>query len=99
MPLVKVGSKHQVVIPKAVFAELGLAPGDYVEIAVLEKRAVLTRKKMVDDFPLTDEAVGPKTRAAIVQAVKETKAGKGHGPFENSEELIADLHRRVRLAK
>ena len=99
MPLVRVGSKHQVVIPKAVFAELGLAPGDYVEIAVQKKRAILKRKKVVDDFPLTDEAIGPKTRAAILKAVKETEAGKGRGPFKNAKELIADLHRRAGITE
>ncbi len=99
MPLVKIGSKHQVVIPKPVFAKLGLTPGDYVEITAQKNQAVIKRKKVVDDFPTTDEPIGPKTRAAIRQGLKEIKEGKAHGPFKNAEELIADLHRRAGHAK
>ncbi len=97
MPLVKVGSKHQVVIPKAVFIKLGLAPGDYVEIAVHKQQVVLKPKKVVDRY--TEEPIGPKTRAAIRQAFTQIKAGKGYGPFKSAEELIADLHRRVATVK
>jgi AbrB family looped-hinge helix DNA binding protein len=99
MPLARVGTKHQVVIPKAVFSKLGLAPGDYVEVSLRKNQAVITRKKFVDDFPTTDEAIGPKTRASIRQGLKELKAGKGRGPFKNAKDLISDLHRRVRSAK
>jgi AbrB family looped-hinge helix DNA binding protein len=99
MPLVRVGTKHQVVIPKAVFSKLGLRPGDYVDISVRRNRAILTRKKVVDDFPVTDEAIGPKTRAAIRRGVKDIKAGKGRGPFKNAKDLIDDLHRVTRRKK
>ena len=92
MPLVKVGSKHQVVIPKKVRDKLGVKPGDYVEIAFQKNQAVLKRKKVVDDFPITDEPIGPKTRAGIRQALKEMKEGKVIGPFESAEELIQHLH-------
>ena len=99
MALVRVGTKHQVVIPKAVFTKLGLAPGDYVEITAQKNQAVIKHKRVVDHFPATDEAIGPRTKAAIRQAFKEIKAGKGHGPFKNADELIADLHRRAGDAK
>ena len=99
MALVKVGTKHQVVIPKAVFTKLGLAPGDYVEITAQKDQAVIKQKKIVDNLSFTDEVIGPKTQAAIRRAFKEIKAGKGHGPFKNADELIADLHRRAGGAK
>jgi len=95
----RVGTKHQVVIPKAVFNKLGLAPGDYVEVALRKNQTVITRKKFVDDFPTTDEALGSKTRASIRQGLKEIKAGKGHGPFKNAKNLISDLHRKARGTK
>jgi AbrB family looped-hinge helix DNA binding protein len=93
MPLVKVGSKNQVVIPKAVRAKLQIKPGDYVDVSFQNDQAVLTRKKVVD-YPVTDEPVGPKTKAAIEKATKEVKTGKGQGPFKSAEDLIDDLHRR-----
>ncbi len=99
MPIARVGTRHQVVIPKAVFSKLGLAPGDYVEVSVRNNQAVLTRKKFVDNFPITDEAIGPKTRASIRRGLKDIKAGKVHGPFKNAKELISDLHRKVARAK
>lgn len=34
MPLVKVGSKHQVVIPKSVRDKLHVDPGDYVDVSI-----------------------------------------------------------------
>lgn len=95
MALVKVGSKHQVVIPKDVFAKLGLAPGDYVEVSFRKNEAVIKRKKFVDDFPFTDEPIGPKTRAKIAQGLKELAEGKAYGPFRTAQELIADLHRNA----
>lgn len=99
MPLVRVGTKHQVVIPKAVFSKLGLAPGDYVDISVRRNRAVLTRKKLVDAVPTTDEPTGPKSRAALRRSLKEIKDGKGRGPFKSPKELIADLRRNSRRSK
>ncbi len=99
MPLARVGARHQVVIPKAVFSKLGLVPGDYVEVSVRNNRAVITRKKFVDDSPVTDEAIGPKTQASIRRGLKEIKARKGRGPFRNAKELIADLRRNTKRAK
>lgn len=87
MALVRVGSKHQVVIPKDVFAKLGLAPGDYVEVSVRKNEAVIKRKRVVDDFPIIDEPIGPKMRASINRARKEIAQGKVHGPFRTKIEL------------
>jgi AbrB family looped-hinge helix DNA binding protein len=99
MPIARVGTKHQIVIPKAVFAKLGLAPGDYVEVSLRKNHAVITRKKFVDDFPTTDEVIGPKTRASIQKGLKELKAGRSRGPFKNAKDLISDLHRKSAAKK
>jgi len=96
MPVVRVGSKHQVVIPKAVRTKLGVKPGDYVEISFRRKSAVIKRKKVADDVPYTDEPIGPKTRAAIQQALDEVEEGKVEGPFHSAEQLVAHLHQGAR---
>ena len=91
MALVRVGTKHQIVIPKDVFSKLGLVPGDYVEVSVRKNEAVIKRKKIVDDFPITDEPIGPKTQAALKRGLKEIAQGKVHGPFRTAKELQAFL--------
>ena len=91
MALVKIGTKHQIVIPKAVFAKMGLAPGDYVDVSANRGHAVIKRKKAVDDFPETDEPLGPKLRASINRALKDVEAGRVSGPFRTMDELQAHL--------
>ena len=91
MALVKIGAKHQIVIPKAVFAKMGLAPGDYVDVSANRGHAVIKLKKAVNDFPETDERLGPKMRASINRALKDVEAGRVFGPFHTAEELLAHL--------
>lgn len=95
MPLVKVGPKHQVVIPKAVREKLGIDPGDYVEVAFEHNQAVIKRKKVIDDFPVTDEPIGPETREGIRQGMEEAAAGNVVGRFGSAKELIHYLHQTV----
>lgn len=56
MPLSKLGQRRQVVIPKTVWEELGLAAGDYVEVKRVARTVVIKPKKMVDadDAPEDD---------------------------------------------
>lgn len=48
MAAVKIGSSRQVVIPKLIYDELGLVPGDYVEVALYGGKVTLTPKTLVD---------------------------------------------------
>ncbi len=48
MPVSKLGERRQVVIPKAIWDDLGLAPGDYVEVERVARTVVLKPKKLVD---------------------------------------------------
>ena len=91
MALVRVGTKHQVVIPKAVFPKLGLAPGDYVDVSIHKNEAVIKQKRIVDDFPVTDEPLGSKMRASLRRGLKDLAEGRIHGPFRTAKELQAYL--------
>ena len=91
MTLVRVGTKHQVVIPKAVFLKLGLVPGDYVEVSARKNEAVIKRKRIVDDYPVTDEPLGPKMRASLRRRLKDLAEGRIHNPFRTAKELQAYL--------
>lgn len=92
MPVVRVGSKHQVVIPKNVRDQLGVVPGDYVEISLRNNQAVIKRKDLVDDIPYTDESLGPKARVGLREAQQDVKAGRVHGPFKTAKEVQAHLN-------
>src|SRR5690606_35124705 len=45
---VKVGASRQVMIPKKIYDQSGLAPGDFLEVAWESGRIVLTPKVLVD---------------------------------------------------
>ena len=89
MPLVKVGPKCQVVIPKNVRRKLDIKPGDYVEISVQRTNARIKPMQVVERY--TDEPLGPKTRAGIRQGLKDIKEGKVSGPFDTAEDVQAHL--------
>jgi AbrB family looped-hinge helix DNA binding protein len=48
MPAVKIGASRQVVIPKRLYDELGLAPGDYLEVELSRGKLTFTPKTLVD---------------------------------------------------
>jgi AbrB family looped-hinge helix DNA binding protein len=45
---VKIGVSRQIVIPKRLFDEIGLTPGDYLEVTLQEGSLLLTAKTLVD---------------------------------------------------
>ena len=56
MPISKIGQRRQVVIPKDICDELGLAVGDFVEVNRVNNTVVIKRKKLVDaDDELTPD--------------------------------------------
>lgn len=91
MSLVKVGSRHEVIIPKAMCTKLQVKPGDYIELRISKGQAVLRPKTKIDRVPYTDEPIGPKTRASIRRGLKEVAEGKVAGPFRTAKELQAHL--------
>jgi len=48
MPLVKIGPKHQVTIPKEVFESLQLSVGDFLEMQVQNGKGFLIPKRVVE---------------------------------------------------
>ena len=48
MPAVKIGASRQVVIPKRIYDEMGLAPGDYLEVELCQGKLTFTPKTLVD---------------------------------------------------
>lgn len=91
MTMVRVGPNHEVVIPKSVRAKLGVGPGDYIEFAFQHDQAVIKPKKLSDDFPVTDEPIGPRTQVRLREAIKAVEAGHVSGPYKTAEEVQRHL--------
>ena len=77
MPVVKIGVSRQVTIPKKIHDELGLTPGDYLEVELREGRVVFTPKAFVDK--------------RIEEGLKDIEQGRVHGPFASAEDLVHSL--------
>jgi AbrB family looped-hinge helix DNA binding protein len=45
---VKIGANRQIIIPKKAFEALGLASGDYLDVAVKDGSLVMSPKTLVD---------------------------------------------------
>ena len=85
MALVKISSKHQVVIPKEIFQNLGLAPGDLVEVSQHRNQVVIRPKQVVD--PEDAWFYSPKTQALLKEALAEVKAGRVSPKLRTKKEL------------
>jgi AbrB family looped-hinge helix DNA binding protein len=91
MPVVKIGPKHQVTIPKEIFDELYLQPGDFLEAVAQDGKIIMTPKQ------LTDKAPAPpltKKEQQALPRVKE-KIGRIQTDMVNSQGLDDD---EVKLA-
>ena len=90
MPLVKVGTRYQVSIPKMLAEELALKPGDYVEVDRQGKKLVLIPKVVVDR---EDSWYWSKEwQKKECEADEDIKAGRVKR-FKNVDDLIKDLNR------
>ena len=90
VPIVKVGSKHQVVIPKSVRDELGIEAGDYVEIS-RRKNGALIKLQRITDAPPTKEVIGPRTKASIRAGLKDAAKSKTGPALRGKKEVRAYL--------
>ena len=89
MPTVKLGASRQMVIPKKLYDDLGLAAGDYLEVELYEGRKLLvTPKELVDKHPEIDKR--------LAEAEEDIKAGRVHGPFATANEAVKALRASAR---
>jgi len=83
MPVVKIGPKHQVTIPKEIFDQLHLQTGDFLEAVTQEGKIIMIPKQ------LTNKAPAPSLTAEeqmILPRVKE-KIRKVQTDLANSQGL------------
>jgi AbrB family looped-hinge helix DNA binding protein len=82
MSAVKVGVSQQVAIPKKLHDQLGLRPGDYLEVEVRDNRLILTPKALVEK--------------RLAEGIEDIKKGRVVGPFKTAREAIRALRTRAR---
>src|SRR6266851_7595524 len=79
MTAVKIGVTRQVVIPKKLHDQLGLAPGDYLEVELEGDHLVLTPKALVEK--------------RLAEGLDDIRKGRVHGPFRSVSALVRSLKR------
>ncbi len=84
MAAVKIGVSRQIVIPKKVYDQLRLTPGDYLEVELDGDKLVLTPKELIEK--------------RLTEGLEDIKAGRVHGPFSSAKEAIRHL-RKSRKAR
>jgi len=82
MALVTVKKKFQVVIPLHVRKQVGIKVGDLLEAKAERGKVSLTPKSAID--------------RGIAESLAEFRKGRGYGPFDTAEEMIASLHAQAK---
>ena len=82
---VKIGRSRQVVIPKAIHDQLGLQPGDLLEVKLSRNQVVFTPKQLVD--------------RELALALEDFKTGRYIGPFRTAKSGIQALRRAAAALK
>ncbi len=72
MPIMKLGQRRQVVIPKEICDELNLHEGDFVEVTKTEGVIVITPKKLVD----ADDILTPQEEKLVRKGEAQLKKGE-----------------------
>ncbi len=81
MPAVKLGVSRQVVIPKKIHDQLGLAPGDYLDVEARRGKLILTPKTLVEKH----------IRSRLAEGLEDIRRGRVYGPFTSAGELVDSL--------
>ena len=82
MSAVKIGASRQVAIPKKLHDQLGLTPGDYLEIELRGGKLILTPKQLIDK--------------RLEEAEDDVRRGRILGPFGTAKQAMKALHKRPR---
>ena len=85
MAAVKIGVSRQVVIPKKIHDTLGLAPGDYLEVAVERGKVVMTPKALVD------KRLEKRLEKRLAESFEDFRKGRTSGPFSSAKAAIEAL--------
>ena len=83
----KVGQRRQVVIPKDICEDLGLAQGDFVEVAQQKDHIVVKPKRLID----AEDTLTPAEERLVLKGEAQIRRGE----YVTLETLEHDLERRA----
>ena len=86
MAAVKIGVSRQVVIPKKIHDQLGLAPGDYLEVELERGKVIMTPKALVE------KRFKAELDKRLNEGLADFRAGRSYGPFSSTKEALRFLH-------
>lgn len=72
MPIMRLGQRRQVVIPKEICEELHLQEGDFVEVTRAEGAVIIKPKKLVDP----DDILTPEEEELVRKGETQLKKGE-----------------------
>lgn len=90
----KIGPKHQVTIPKEVFAGLHLEIGDYIEFQLAEQSARIAPKKLIPKEDAWFHSAEWQTKER--EADEAIRRGNISGPFSTAASLLLHLKKTKR---
>jgi len=92
MPIVKIGLKHQITIPKEVFNSLNLEVGEFLDTRIKDNTLVLIPKKLVakDQEWFWSKEWQEREKEADVSIDK----GEVIGPFKTATEALKALKKK-----
>jgi AbrB family looped-hinge helix DNA binding protein len=84
--VVKIGVSRQVAIPKRIHDQLGLEPGDYLEVELQGDRVILTPKALIEK--------------RLAEGLEDIRKGRVRGPFRSASALVSSLRkaRKTRIS-
>ncbi len=88
MPVSKLGQRRQVVIPKAIWEDLGLEIGGFVEVERVGSAVVIKPKKLVD----AGDAITPEEEAIVRRGEAQIRRGE----YVTLEKLEHEMERTAR---
>ena len=81
--VVEIGVSRQVAIPKKLHDQLGLSPGDYLQVELDGDRLILTPKALIEK--------------RLAENLEDIRQGRLHGPFRSMPALLRSLHRAKKV--
>lgn len=92
MSFTRIGPKHQVTIPKDVFARLKLGVGEFLDVRVTGSTITMVPAKLIPKEQAWFHT--PEWQAREREADQAIASGEVSGPFASAEQLLRRLGKR-----
>jgi len=87
--VVKIGFSRQIIIPKRLYDEFRLRPGNYLEVQRSGARIILQPKQLVNW----------ELEADLAESREDARMGRVYGPFSTAKKLVASLNKEGKKLK